>query len=198
MSNIANNLVEFVSINDCSCNTTYCDELEYAIELYLNKISQSNLYNKIPGEEPVVLNTEYFDMLSAKVTPWIVNDTNYTMGSDSPNLTISVNTSSSLNCSEEWDLHYYAFKDRSQIFNCETKSSGPFTEIMLSIKNSSGIELTPELRIKVDMPGSAPCPSGCTNLQNSNTGCQCELSLFEVKSQIGKIFRASDLDKALN
>jgi len=121
------------------------------------------------------------------------------MGSDSPNLTISVNTSSSLNCSEEWDLHYYAFKDRSQIFNCGTKSNRAFTEIMLSIKNPAGIELSSGLNIKIDMLGSMPCPSGCFELRkNINKGCQCELSLFDVKSQMSKIFKASDLSKAFN
>jgi len=47
------------------------------------------------------------------------------------------------------------------------------------------------------MPGIMPCPSGCTLAQaNSNKDCTCSLSLFDVKSQMSKIFRASDLGKA--
>jgi len=164
---------------------------------YLDKISQSSLYNKIPGEDPIVVHTDYFDMLIAKVTPCIINNTNYTMNSNTPVIYIDISSSTIPNCSEEWDLQYYAFKDRSQIFNCGVNSSPATSEIMIKIKNAAGIEITSGLNIRVDMPGIMPCPSGCTLTQtNSNKNCACSLSLFDVKSQIRKIFRGSDLDKA--
>ena len=199
VANITNNLIEFSKHTDCNCSTVYCQQLENKTTEYLDDVSQSNLQEKIPGEPATVIETDLFDVITAKTTPCTISNLTLNAGSDTPEVRLTWEDPTNLNCSQELAVKLYAFKSRGDIFDCEGEGrpSDYKTNVMIKVTDfETGKDITERLNVHITMPGSLPCPPGCTFIQDKP--CFCKLSLFDVKSQMADIFRKSDLGKVLN
>jgi len=197
VANITNNLLQFAMNSDCNCDTAYCKQLENATREYLDEISQSSLQDKIPGEPPTIIETDLFDVVTTKATTCTISDLSLNAGSDTPEVRLSWDDPTNLNCSQELAIKLYAFRSPGAIFNCDAGDSSsnlkPNTMIQI-IDVETGVDITSEIKVHLTMPGSLPCPPGC--IQGSP--CRCSLSLFDVKAQMAMIFSKSELGKLVN
>ena len=198
VANITDNLLTFAMNSDCNCDTLYCKQLEDITREYLDDVSQSNLQDKIPGEPPTIIETDLFDVITAKTTPCTISNLSLNAGSDTPEVRLSWDDPTNLNCSQELAIKLYAFRSPGDIFNCDpgdNHSSNLKSNLMIQITEvETGIDITSGVNVHIEMSGSLPCPPGCTH----GSLCHCSLSLFDVKAQLSMIFGKSDIGKVAN
>mmetsp|Transcript_29156 Transcript_29156/g.26566 ORF Transcript_29156/g.26566 Transcript_29156/m.26566 type:complete len:126 (-) Transcript_29156:1625-2002(-) len=69
LSNVLDNMLSYSAEEDCEISNEFSISLKERTQKYLQKISNSNLAQQSPNEDPFIQTTELFDVLLIKVTP---------------------------------------------------------------------------------------------------------------------------------
>jgi hypothetical protein len=98
-----------------------------------------------------------------------------------------------LNCSKEVGVQYYVFKTRKQIFDCNGSAASEDKSLVAVrlIDLDTGSEITDGYDLNLVLPPSVPCYGNCKS--GIDGSCICLLGLFNIKAQVAKIFRDSDI-----
>jgi len=184
--NILKNMIKFVGSEDCNCQTEFCANLQEKAQEYLDQVSNDTLNSKIPNEKPVILETDLFDVLTAKTTPCNIANLNLSLGSDAPKIIIEPETYRNLDCTQEISVKLYAFKDRRQIFSC---TGVPIINdyknvIMTSLSDSLGNPILSGFSTKIVLPSTVPCFRECKPIDST-----CFCPFLDAKLQFTKIFK---------
>ena len=197
-SKVLDNMINYVGYSDCSCQTQFCQDLEEKTNLYLDAISYNNLLNKIPSDTASNFTNNLFDLITLKTSPCDLDKLEITSGLDTPTITFLQQNKDNLNCSKEIGVQYYVFQSREQIFNCDgTRSSKTKSHIAVRLINpDTGLEIDLNVDLSIRMPSGVACLVTCTKQPDGT--CKCPISLFNVKDQISRIFKDSDLSTLKN
>ena len=198
IANILSNLILYASEEDCESLTNFTRYLANKTDIYLNVLAKNVLNNQLTNQDATIFTSEAFDILNIKATDCYLQENSLSIGSDSPNITLSVKSTDSSNCQNSYYVQYYAFRDG--LFDCSVPSYlRPETKSKVSLvvtDSSTGKDALSDFAMTMEMPAGTSCPDGCENLDGD---CKCEeLSLFNPKAQLLNIFQQSNLNLLVN
>jgi len=192
-ANILSNLIEYASTFDCDSQTKFTTDLSEKTPEYLDTIGRNSLSHKLTNQEPTILKTDIFDILTYRGTSCALQENSLKIDEGSPNITLIFKPGDSEECKETFDIMYFAFQ--ANLFNCSItprQLDNSRTSVSISIVDSkTGKDVSHDFIMEMTMPAGHDCPSGCVS---SNNKCICEnLSLFNPKQQLASILKNSNL-----
>ena len=197
ISKILSNMLMYSAVYDCAGMTSFTQQLRNKTTLYLNKISQSTLASKLPGENSTVITTSSFDIYLEKVNLCDLDNRVISTSPGSPQLSFDLTAEQNKNCSYEVNLQYYAFSDG--LMECSTNvQAGDKTHLALQFSNAvTGEVINISVAVNINFEGGHTCPSKCTT--KSDGTCHCsDLTSFNIKDQVKQIFTLSQISLLFN
>ena len=195
MVGILSNVQNQISASDCAMATTFSSEATNQTYQYLDELSNLILQDLSVGQENVI-KTSNLILYSASVDT--NNLTNFTIAPDSavPKITFG-DTSGQNIASSSVAITYIYSKSKDGCTN------NPKRDFVIEVKDGSSLQPLQNLKIPINVFydvsvfGNIRCPEPeCQETKDAggNTVCSCnDISIFDVKSQLAKIYQNSQL-----
>ena len=193
VADILNNMLSYASWYDCEKNTAFTAALADKTYAYMKVITKSMLNGKIPLENVTIIRTDSFDIYTIREGVCDLDGLLINLDTLSPKLSFRLDVSS-LNCSEQVNLEYYAFD--SNLMNCNVTADSNKNLIAINITDSNGNPTNLDPKVIISYSGEPLCPDKC--IRYTPKSCQCDsISFFDVKTQIIVIFSKSQAHKLI-
>jgi len=198
VSTILDNLLDYVSTNDCKAETNLTNSIKDKLDEYMDTITRSSLVDKTINDNATIISRENFDIFVAKLTLCQIQSGQIQTGDNTPSIQLSTKEDSSDCESQEFNIQYLLFANN--LFNCSNRGDSPPEKTQISLKITdpdTGDDVGSKFKMDVKMPPGNPCPSGCSS--NAQQSCTCEdVSIFNIKQQILNIFKTSQISTLTN
>jgi len=197
MAEILDNFLSYAAETDCGIETDFTKNLEQITNDYLETISVSSLYEKIPSEPAFVFHTENFHVYTQKVPLCLISALSISTGPQTPIIQLFPKNNTeftSIDCLTEITIKYYLFENN--IFNCEdtrilAQNVNKSLIAMEIADSATGLELD-SLEAVIQMAAIGFCPEGCDQFEEGSNLCKClDLRVFDTRKQISSIFQNS-------